>query len=148
MRFAIFDLDNTVAQSKWRDVLKPPNGSWDEYHAACIDDKPNLEVIDMIKMLHTIGYAPIGMTRRSEKHREITNRWMIKHDVSLTHFFMAADRESRSIVDVKLAMIEDHFYESQRRDIAFYIDDDDATCAAMTEKYGIISLTCRFRQRN
>lgn len=148
MRFALFDLDNTIAYSKWRDVLKPPNGSWNHYHEACIDDKPVEEMIAMIKALHDAHYATIGLTRRPEKYRETTYRWMMRNNVMLTHIFMARDHESRSISEVKLSMMEDCFNEVQRQDIDFYVDDDPETCAAMTEKYGIISLNIRSRPRN
>jgi hypothetical protein len=147
MKFAIFDIDHTIARSHWRDAMKPPNNSWDEYHAACIEDKPNSEIVDMIDALHDGKYVIIGMTRRPEKFRHLTMQWMIKHQVKLNLIYMADNHEYRNGSEVKIGMIEEHFTEPNRRDIALYIDDDPEICSAITEKFGITTLNVRSRIR-
>ncbi len=148
MKIVLFDIDNTVSSARWREALKPPNATWDEYHAACADDKPNAEIVALIDALAFNGYSCLGFTRRPEKWRTTTNLWMMTNKVNLTWFFMADDKDFRNHVEVKVGMIETHFTEAQRRDIQFIIDDDPETCAAITEKYGIASFNVRFRPKN
>lgn len=148
MKIALFDIDNTVAQAAWRDVLKPPNSTWDEYHAACASDKPNQEIVDLINTLCLANYSCLGFTRRPEKWRATTNLWMMTNKVSLSWFFMADDKEYGNHVDVKVGMIERGFTEAQRRDIQFVVDDDPETCAAITEKFGLTTMNIRTRIKN
>jgi hypothetical protein len=148
MKIVLFDIDDTIAYSRWRNVVKPPSGTWDEYHSASVNDKPNLEVVDLITTLSSAGYTCLGLTRRPEKWRSTTNLWMMNHKVQLAWYFMAADKEYGNLVEVKLAMIEAHFTEAQRRDIQFIVDDDPELCAAITEKFGFSTLQYRGRARN
>lgn len=148
MKIALFDIDDTIASAQWRNVLKPPNSSWDDYHSACSNDAPNAEVIELIASLSEVKYTCLGFTRRPEKWRQITNSWLMKNKVNLTYFFMADDKDFRNAVDCKIGLIETNFTEPQRREIQFVMDDDPEICAAITEKYGITTLLCRHRTKN
>lgn len=145
MKIVLFDIDNTVSQAGWRDSLKPPGSSWDEYHAACAHDKPNEEIVELIHTLCIANYSCLGFTRRPEKWRATTNLWMMTNKVSLSWFFMANDKEYRNQLEVKLELIERGFTEPQRRDIHFVVDDDPELCAAITEKYGLTTMNIRTR---
>lgn len=144
MKFVIIELD-VFANSSWRSAIKPPNGSWDEYHAALSSDKPQLEAIDLANMLMQQFFTCIGITRRPEKWRSLTNSWLMAHNVSLAHFLMPDDRDFRGPQEVIPDLIGKSFSESQRRDIAFYIDSNDEMCSMITDLYGISSFCFRRR---
>jgi hypothetical protein len=148
MKIALFDLDHTISNSTWRDVLLPPSGSWDEYHEALGGDKPHLSICSMIRDLQAARYSCLGITMRPEKWRAPTMQWLLKYDVPLSWILMREPSDYAPAAESKLALIEKHFSESQRRDIQFYVDDREDCCAAVTEKYGITSFTVRHRVKS
>lgn len=147
MRIALWDIDHTIANSSWRDALMPKGdgGSWDQYHDQSVHDRVHDSARLMILSLGLQGYTNIGITVRPDKWRALTNQWLMKHQVPLSYVIMRGDKDFRPAVELKLALIEASFTESQRRDIEFYVDDRDDCCAAVTEKYGITSFVVRHR---
>lgn len=147
MKFIIFDID-VFAYTSWRQALKPPNGSWDDYHTALTSDKPCLETIDLARMMTQQFFTCIGVTRRPEKWRKLTNDWFFRHDVPLAAFIMADDKDFRKPQEVIPDLIGQRFNEANRRDIAFYIDENDEMCSSITELFGISSFSVRRRLRS
>lgn len=148
MNVALFDLDHTITNATWRDILMPPHGSWDEYHDALGNDKPHENVCQMIRGLSQSGISCLGITMRPEKWRQPSVQWLMRHDVPLSWILMREPSDYAPAVESKLALIEKHFTESQRRDILFFADDRDDCCNAVTDKYGITSLVVRHRIRS
>jgi len=145
LKIVLFDIDHTISDSRWRDPMLPPNATWDEYHSALEQDKPFTNMIELINTLAEAGYSPVGFTVRPEKWRSLTNAWMMRHKVSLTHIFMRASTDYSPAHITKVAMIEENFTEAERKSIVFIVDDREDVCMMLTDAFGISSLQVRHK---
>lgn len=80
MKYAIFDIDGTVAdcshrlhwiQGKKKDYLR--------FYADCILDKPIKDVIELVKDMHRAKYTIVFLTGRSDSSQVFTNAWLARH---------------------------------------------------------------------
>lgn len=112
-KILLVDIDRTVAASHWRDKLMPNTkeeaGEWDRYHLASFDDKPIVEVIDLIRLMSLGGWYAIGLTARPGKWRDITMDWIRLHGVYIRELLMRADDDLRGSVAIKLALFAKRF---------------------------------------
>lgn len=145
MRIALFDLDHTVADARWRDNIMPPSETWDHYHSEHIHDKPFEITIDLINALTVGCYITIGFTMRPEKWRQTTNAWMMKYNVGLTNILMRANNDFEPAHTAKIALVRRHFTEEQIKHIQFIVDDREDVCQSFTDELGISSLQIRHR---
>ena len=78
----IFDLDGTLALIEHRlHHIKGPKKDWRAFFAACVDDKPNLPVLETLNRLRR-GRAEIWVwSGRSDEVRKQTIQWLQKHRV-------------------------------------------------------------------
>jgi len=75
----IFDLDGTLADGEHRlPYIQGETKRWDEYFAACENDKPIQSVIDIFKALRK-NHACWIWTGRSNEVEEKTRRWIRSH---------------------------------------------------------------------
>lgn len=79
----IFDLDGTLALIDHRrpilDKLDNPH-RWDDFYKACIDDKPNLRIIEIAETFWWYGDADIKIwSGRSDLVYRQTKDWLKKH---------------------------------------------------------------------
>jgi len=81
----IFDLDGTLALIEHRrHFVEGPKKNWQSFFAACVDDAPNLPVIQTFKILRKSAEVWIW-SGRSDEVREQTLSWLYKH--GLIHGF-------------------------------------------------------------
>lgn len=75
----IFDLDGTLALIEHRrHFVEGPKKDWPAFHAACVDDKPNHPVIQVMHRLRD-GADIYIFSGRSDEVREQTIDWLVKH---------------------------------------------------------------------
>jgi hypothetical protein len=126
----LLDIDHTIADAFWRDPMI--GGSWDEYHAASVDDKPIADVVDMVVALDKAGFTIIGLTARPEKWRKLTMDWLISHQVPMDELWMRdpSDFSPSKIMKPALALANFGGHYGLTQKVAFIIDDREDVCAA------------------
>lgn len=77
----IFDLDGTLADITHRlHYIKGEKKNWDAFHAACVDDAPKENVIEIFKTMAR-NYQVTIVSGRSSVVRQETLDWLAKHDI-------------------------------------------------------------------
>jgi len=116
----ICDIDGTIADVRHRlhyiqneDGTKKKKPDWDAFHAACVDDKPFLDVIRVVDALR-IGTCGCGYGRldlyflsgRNDVARKQTEKWLDDHE--FPHYKALVMRKAgdrRPDTEIKLEMI-------------------------------------------
>jgi FMN phosphatase YigB (HAD superfamily) len=124
-RIIIVDLDGTLYDSVSRSHFAKA-GMWDEFHSHSSLDKPNFDVLDLVKELgryHTM----LGITGRNERYRKITDHWLNRWQVPLDDLLMRPDGNFNSDPEVKLSLLHKWLGKNQRnmREIWFALEDRD-----------------------
>jgi hypothetical protein len=134
------DLDHTVSDAFWRDTMI---GSvpWDEYHDNLKFDKPFQNMVYLINSLSSVGYIVIGITGRTEKHRQITIDWLIKFKIDIDTILMRPDDCFIKNWEMKIKLAQDHLKDDFKK-VHFLIDDNEETILAFN-KLGIATLQVR-----
>lgn len=130
----IVDIDGTVADLSHRlHFIKPhPMGSdgdlrkdWDSFFAACVDDEPIHEMVDLVSLL-AAKYDIVFVTGRPERIRSETYEWLMKHifhdqdHIENVQLEMRADRDHRPDDRVKKEIYLDYLRDTE---IAFVLED-------------------------
>ena len=101
--FVVFDLDGTLADISHRvhfvrGTRKP---DWDAFFAACVDDMPNLHVINTFKAHLDAGHKVRVWSARSDVVRRETEDWLGRHGIDpcfLQHMRAAGDNTPDAIL--------------------------------------------------
>ncbi len=97
------DIDGTLADIEHRRVYvrsKPKN--WPAFERAIPDDGPIQWVIDAVNRLYHAGWTVVLMSGRSEKSRQVTQRWLELHGVYYHALYMRREFEYDEDGSVKL----------------------------------------------
>jgi hypothetical protein len=124
MKWAVFDLDGTLAKSDWRLNYLP---DWDAFHRASVDDIPYQTMIDFVNKCSR-DYKVSILTGRSEAHRGITMTWLVKHGFMYHELLMKPNDDYRHA-----PMFKTDVLKSLNREIEFIVDDDDRCVDAFIE---------------
>lgn len=120
----ITDLDGTLYNSAARQHLAQA-GQWDDFHKASSTDAPNMDILRLLEIIWSSGYAVVGATGRNERYREITVRWLAKHGVLLDALLMRPDNDFSSDAVIKLKQVDDWLRDNDRTrsDILAVLED-------------------------
>jgi len=105
----IFDIDGTLTNPSHRlhfVTQKPKN--WRAFEAACEQDAPHLDVIEIAQELHHAGYGLIYCSGRTESVRDVTLRWLSVHSVPTGPLYMRRNGDFRKDYIVKRELYETH----------------------------------------
>jgi phosphoglycolate phosphatase-like HAD superfamily hydrolase len=123
----IFDLDGTLADATHRLHFIAPDrkggADWSKFFKACVDDKPILPVIDLLKALVQAGHTAIISTGRSDEVRSETWDWIIHHNIPVHKLFMRKAGDHRPDHIVKMELLDEI---SLRREIVGIFEDRQA----------------------
>lgn len=76
----IFDLDGTLALTEHRShLVRCENPDWKAFFAACVDDEPNIPVVNTLLALLESGAEIRIWTGRSSEVMEQTQQWLMTH---------------------------------------------------------------------
>lgn len=76
----IFDLDGTLALIEHRrHFVEGAKKDWPAFFAACVDDKPNVPVINTLKALRKSGAEIWIWSGRSDEVAAQTEEWLYRH---------------------------------------------------------------------
>lgn len=132
MKHVIIDIDHTISDAFWRDGMIGGDGGWDAYHAASCNDKPLLHMPRLVECLAR-RYVLVGATARPEKWRQLTQEWLLEHQILLHELLMRPDDAFRPAPQIKVELIRARF-KSPKDEIAFIIDDrEDVISAFLAE---------------
>jgi hypothetical protein len=138
--FILVDLDHTLSNAFWRDSIIGAV-PWDEYHEESKHDKPFWNIVQIINSLWYAGHTIIAVTGRTEKHRQLTNNWLLEYDINIDEILMRPDDVFLKNAEMKVKLVEDRF-KKNFKDIGCLIDDNEETILAFFN-LGITTLQIR-----
>jgi len=99
----IFDIDGTLSQvgDRLRYLKKTPK-DWDKFYTSCNEDKVNLPIAHLYKVIHLVNKIKV-VTGRRESTRKTTLDWFEQNNLPLLSkdLLMRADDDYRADVLVK-----------------------------------------------
>ena len=104
----LFDIDGTIADvTHRRGFLSGEKPDWSKFNGAMGDDTPNSPVCGLYKILWKSGaYDLFLLTGRHEKHRKITEQWLICNEIPFSKVLMRKDKDNRADHIVKEEMLD------------------------------------------
>jgi phosphoglycolate phosphatase-like HAD superfamily hydrolase len=134
----LIDLDDSLCDAAWREVLKSGEGGWEAYHSQLHMDKLVPELIAMVRALFFAGWKIHALTARPEKWRVPTIRHLVQHSVPIERVLMRADNDRRRSPDVKMDMVLNNFDGISRSHMIAIDDREDVALAY--KSLGIVTL--------
>lgn len=109
----ICDIDGTIADVRHRlhfiqneDGTKKKKPDWDAFHAACVDDKPFMDVMHVVHTLYRDERDLYFLSGRNDVVREQTKAWLGYYGFyQSTDLIMRKAGDRRPDTEVKLEMI-------------------------------------------
>src|SRR5262245_30503038 len=127
----VTDIDGTLANDRWRRYMLP---DWNAYHRMSIDDEPNMAVVNFINALKRDLITVVSLTGRPEKWRQLTNTWLLGHNIMLDELIMRPDDNFMSSPDFKLGALLARFDPHQT---VVLEDRDDVVTKLRGEGYNV-----------
>ena len=129
----IFDLDGTLALHHHRLHFIAPEGGkkdWDAFNAACVDDEPNVSVIDLMSALLSDGAEVWVWTGRSRVVWDETVEWLAgytglrPHNLECGDLRMRDEHDRRPDYMVKREWLDSLPLDQRERLVAVFEDRD------------------------
>lgn len=138
---AIFDLDGTLADIEHRlhHIARRPK-RWDRFFRACVDDRPNLPIIELAQTLNRAGWEIWIWSGRSDAVRVETETWLARHLGIEAPLRMRRDGDHQPDVSLKESWLL-ALSAGDRARLRFIVDDR-ASVVAMWRRHGITCLQC------
>jgi phosphoglycolate phosphatase-like HAD superfamily hydrolase len=136
--FFIFDLDGTLCDISHRlhFIKDKKNADWDAFHAACVDDVPKMDIINLFDCLNNIYHHPRMeiWSGRSDTVRDQTLEWLGRHDLDLCLARMRPAGDYTPDDQLKRRWLHEELAKGQRPDVVF---DDRQRVVDMWRAEGI-----------
>lgn len=125
----ICDLDGTIALVHHRlHYIEHAPKDYDAFHAACVNDEPNLPVIRLLQDLKARKWRVIILTGRSDSVIEETQDWLEKNRVPYDILVMKPDKDHSPAVKWKRHMLHTGQIPHPA-EISFVLEDDPEVVA-------------------
>ena len=103
----IFDIDGTLADISHRlHFIQKKPADWDGFFAACVDDEPIPEIIQVAKSLSPVAHI-VMVSGRSDVVRSQTLDWMSELGIPCDCLMMRAAGDHREDSIVKAELLDD-----------------------------------------
>jgi hypothetical protein len=135
----IVDIDGTIANAEHRlhHIQKSPK-DWDAFFAACVDDEPINEVIDMVRAFRDGGLHRVVLcSGRSDQIKAETQAWLKSYRVGHDRLYMRTEGDHRPDEEVKAEMLAVMRAEGFNPVLAI---DDRGTVCEMWKRLGLTVL--------
>lgn len=134
----IFDLDGTLALIEHRrHFVEGKKKNFRRFNAACVDDKPNLPVIEMLNLLAVQGHRIWIFSGRSDEVLNETSDWLHKHGVTYEMLVMRREGDNTPDVELKKLWLNENCVSP--KDLILCVFDDRQCVVDMWRGEG---LTC------
>ena len=91
----IVDIDGTIADNLHRQsALDTEPKDWDAFFRECHLDLPIEPIVEIVQILEK-HHSILIVTGRSEKYRELTKFWLLKHQIIYDELYMRAEGDYR-----------------------------------------------------
>lgn len=127
MKVSIFDLDNCISNDSWRkDIIDFKNEAahnerWHEYHSLSNLDK--YENSHMVDQEADEDNKIVIITGRPERYRNQTIGWLNAHSINYFSLLMRDNKDKRSSVEVKKALVKAFIIDNHPVDVQVAYDD-------------------------
>lgn len=122
----IFDLDGTLALiGHRRHFVEGETKDWPAFYAACVDDEPNLPVLETLFRLHATGADVWIWSGRSDEVRAQTQAWLARHKISLSVPLLMRKQGDHRPDDQLKALWFDLMLPKDRERLVAVFDDRD-----------------------
>ena len=133
----IVDLDGTLCDVEHRvHHVRSRSKDWDAFNNGMDKDQPYYWCLELIAAMRARDYKILFVTGRDEDFREMTEAWLLRHNVEYNdlHMRKAKDFREDSIVkeEIYLQKIEPH------TQVLFVVDDRKS----VVERWRKLGLTC------
>lgn len=132
----IVDLDGTLCDHNHR-VHLAQAGQWDEYHFGIPDDPPNSDVVSLVNYLAEKYYILV-VTGRMEYCRNMTTKWLLKHNVIVDEIIMRPNDDYSKAKDLKIKLLEEYFGSKENviSNVEVVLEDTDNVVGEL-RSYGL-----------
>lgn len=131
----VFDLDGTLADCTHRlNLIHGENKDWDAFFKACHRDRPIIDVVEVLEILHEQGYMILILTGRSDVCREETLQWLDDNGISFHQILMRKQGDRRPDDILKLEMLHNWQLEFPHKVVLGIFEDRTRVCKALREQ--------------
>ncbi len=118
---------------------------WERFHADCIDDMPNLPLIDRLNQARAEGIAVILLSGRSSAVADRTRTWLARWQIGYDGLFLRPPGNFRPSAEYKESVIASNFsgvairriYESDTHlDVAAWATERNIPCTLIGHNQG------------
>jgi len=120
----IFDIDGTISDDSHRQPILNRNNpitpeDWEDYHSACIDDKPFGVVCEIMRDFFKSGHKIILITGRDEKYMAQTRLWFLEQELDFDLMIMRPNGNRDSSVKLKRDIYENDIKDNYQVEAVF-----------------------------
>lgn len=118
----VFDLDGTLALiDHRRHLVEGDSKDWGAFYRACVDDEPNLPVIDLFHRYREDRRLQLWIVSgRSDEVHEQTVDWLVKHEIRPHALLMRKEGDYTPDDELKRQWILPHLSQ-----VVLAVDDRD-----------------------
>ena len=117
----IFDIDGTIAHSLH--FITQKSKDWASFFAACGEDKPIEDVLQLMHMISEAGNTIILVTGRSTECEQATLKWLHNYDVPFATIYMRKEGDYREDSVVKGELLDEILDDWREDKIAGVFED-------------------------
>lgn len=137
-KVVIFDLDGTLADIDHRlHFVQGDSKDWDAFYAACVDDTPKQNIIELLNCMNDAGHGIVISSGRSAQTLEATNQWLKKYGVVYDAIYMRPEGCYVPDQALKKAWLDEGKF-GPKENILFVVEDRDR----MVQMWRGAGLTC------
>jgi hypothetical protein len=102
LKARIFDIDGTLCNvESIRHYVSGDQRNFDAFHLESIDCPPHSHVVEAVRQSVAEGVAPLVVTARQAKYRNVTAFWLAMHEIPSEVLYMRATGDMRPDYEVK-----------------------------------------------
>ena len=137
MTWVIFDIDGTLANISHRlHHITGEKKDWDGFNQFLHLDELKPDIAALYKMCSDAGYHIMIVTGRSEKYREVTQKWLWDNGIIFEHLYMRPDGDKSPDTEIKQSILNKYILGKK---VLFSVDDRDRV-VEMWRRNGITCL--------
>jgi len=119
----IFDLDGTLADIKHRrHYVENGNHNWDKFYETCVNDTPNMPIVEICRRLKGSGLEIAIFSGRSDVVKKETEDWLSNNHIEYDFLYMRPQGDYTSDHILKKKWLDE--FEKKRMIMCVFDDRD------------------------